>query len=437
MNQKHSNDTEIIWKETRLAEIGRIVAGGTPSTSNPYNWNGSVAWVTPADLSGLRSRHLTTTERTLTELGLANSAARLLPPRSLVISSRAPIGHMALPLVSFCTNQGCKTIEFFDGQDPDFHYYNLRFWVRRLHDKGEGTTFSEISKKALEAVEVPVPSNRKVQETIASVLALLDRAIEQTEALLAKQQRIKTGLMHDLLTRGLDAQGCLRDPSTHRFKPTIFGLIPDQWNIVETARIVEVIDPQPDHRTPPTQPGGCPYIGIGDITSSGAINIEAARKVVPSALTAQCEAFSIHPGAFIFGKIGTLGMPTRIPCVRDFAISANVVLFTSPRQEDIDYVFWIYSSVLVDSQLADAANSTSQPALGIKSIRAIRIPWPASPEERSAISSMLEAADRSQRSTEANLSKLRRLKVGLMDDLLTGRVPVTPLLANPKAGISS
>ncbi|OGU06909.1 MAG: hypothetical protein A2075_04800 [Geobacteraceae bacterium GWC2_58_44] len=433
MNQKHSADTEIIWKDTRLAEIGRIVAGGTPSTSDPNNWNGTVAWVTPADLSGRSSRHLTTTERTLTELGLATSAARLLPPRSLVISSRAPIGHMALPLVSFCTNQGCKSIEFFDGQDPDFHYYNLRFWVRRLHDKGEGTTFSEISKKALEAVEVPVPSNRKVQETIASVLALLDRAIEQTEALLAKQQRIKTGLMHDLLTRGLDAQGRLRDPSTHAFKPSPLGPIPTEWTAVYVEDLCDDIVDCP-HSTPKYELGGFPCIRTADMVP-GKLLLQNAYRVSSSTYQERISRLVPRKGDIIYSREGErLGIAS--PVGDELVCLGQRVMLLRPKAEtDSTFLTWAMNSPSFYNRVVLGQIATTSPHINVRDIKKALVVRP-EPTEQQLIGEALAADDSERSALENCLEKLRRQKGGLMHDLLTGLVPVTPLLANPEAPIS-
>jgi type I restriction enzyme S subunit len=94
-----------------------------------------------------------------------------------------------------------------------------------------GTKMPRTNWEALAVTRVFAPADRNEQRFVAWIFHTLDGAIQQTEALLAKQQRINTGLMHDLLTRGLDAQGRIRDPSTHRFKPSRFGSIPEEWNV--------------------------------------------------------------------------------------------------------------------------------------------------------------------------------------------------------------
>ena len=95
---------------------------------------------------------------------------------------------------------------------------NILFNIDKLKTLGEGTTFAEISKTALSTIKLNFPSSKPEQTKIAEILSTVDRAIEQTEALIAKQQRIKTGLMQDLLTRGIDEHGNLRSEQTHKFK---------------------------------------------------------------------------------------------------------------------------------------------------------------------------------------------------------------------------
>jgi len=100
----------------------------------------------------------------------------------------------------------------------EFSYYNVLFNIEKVKRLGEGTTFAEISKTALSTIELLFPRSLLEQGKIAEILSTVDRAIEQTEALIAKQMRIKAGLMHDLLTRGIDEHGNLRSQRTHKFK---------------------------------------------------------------------------------------------------------------------------------------------------------------------------------------------------------------------------
>ena len=133
----------------RLDEMSEIVSGSTPATGVSAFWNGGIVWVTPYDLSRLGSPYLVDSAKKITPSGLAGSSTHVSPANSLVMSSRAPIGYLALPIVDFCTNQGCKTFKLKPEIHPVFAYYNVAFNMQKIKNLGEGTTFAEISKTAL------------------------------------------------------------------------------------------------------------------------------------------------------------------------------------------------------------------------------------------------------------------------------------------------
>lgn len=322
-----------------------------------------------------------------------------------------------------------------DETEPRFLFYRLMLGDARrfMWAHSAGSTVLHLESKALPKFAFKAPKPMQ-QRRIAEILSTLDEAIEQTEALIAKTQQVKAGLMHDLFTRGVTPGGHLRptrEQAPDLYKESPLGWIPKEWEVFETDAKINVVDPQPDHRTPPEVLVGYPYVGIGDITPTGELDFINARKVSPAAFQKQLRSFDIYPGAFIFGKIGTIGQPTRIPHERFFAVSANVVLLTAKSKEDSDFVFWAYNSALVEAQVADATNTTSQPALGIQRIRKFLVPWPESPDERNQIVSRLEAISQVLQAEEQNRKKLCLLKHGLMHDLLTGRVPVEALSPRP------
>ena len=254
---------------------------------------------------------------------------------------------------------------------------------------------------------------------------MIDRSIEQTEALIAKQQRIKTGLMQDLLTRGIDGKGNLRSEQTHKFKDSPLGRIPAEWELTHLEEIADVVDPQPDHRTPPEVRGGVPYIGLSEFTSDGTIDFDGARKISLAAFRKQRKSFSHSEGAFVFGKIGTIGHPKRLPVGRDYALSANVIL-VQPRETASFVYWWIESPIakrLVDLEL----HTTSQPAFGIQKMRSFPMPKP-SKDERKRLGHLLDQVGAVSTENMTCLQKLHSLKTSLMQDLLTGKKRVTSLL---------
>ena len=166
------------WKEYRLGEIGKVVGGATPSTKDASNYDGDISWITPKDLSVLTQRYIYRGERMITLKGYNSCSCKLLPKGSVLFSSRAPIGYVAIASKELCTNQGFKSILPFPNiVDSMFLYYLLVNNRKRIEGLGSGTTFKEVSLKVMQNVKVKIPS-MNTQHKIASVLSSIDDKIE-------------------------------------------------------------------------------------------------------------------------------------------------------------------------------------------------------------------------------------------------------------------
>ncbi|MBX9867753.1 MAG: restriction endonuclease subunit S [Burkholderiales bacterium] len=222
------------WHNYSLDQVGTIVSGSTPSTENPAFWNGNINWVTPNDLSKQKTRFIYDSDRKLSLSGFKSCSLTMAPAlKSLIISSRAPVGYLAIPQINSATNQGCKTIIFKESHYAEFYYYVLLYNVNKIRQRAEGTTFAEISKKELEKISFTAP-DLPTQKRIAKILSTVDGQIEKTDAIIAKYQVIKQGMLHDLFTRGIDlSTGMLRptqEQAPELYKPSPLGLIPKDWN---------------------------------------------------------------------------------------------------------------------------------------------------------------------------------------------------------------
>ena len=166
------------WKVMKLSEVATIVGGGTPSSSkSEYFENGNIPWITPKDLSGYNKRYISKGERNITELGLKNSSAKLLPKNTVLLTSRAPIGYVAIASNEISTNQGFKSLVLNDGHIPEFFYYLLKNNVHILESRATGSTFKEISGQILKDTELSIPTP-DIQQKIVDILSPLDDKIE-------------------------------------------------------------------------------------------------------------------------------------------------------------------------------------------------------------------------------------------------------------------
>ncbi len=160
------------WERKTLGEMCEVVNGGTPKTDVPEYWQGQHRWITPAEMGKRLSPYVSETKRMISDLGLRNSSAHMLRPRSVILSSRAPIGHLVINTELMATNQGCKGLIPRNNLHHKFLYYYLSSIVDLLNSLGTGTTFKELSGNTLKKVEIPVPPLAEQQR----IVGLLDEA---------------------------------------------------------------------------------------------------------------------------------------------------------------------------------------------------------------------------------------------------------------------
>ncbi len=165
------------WKEFAIEEFADVVGGGTPSTSDEQNFGGDIPWITPKDLSNHKFRHIEHGERNITKKGLNDSNAMLLPAGTILLSTRAPVGYLAIAKNPVTTNQGFKNLVVHDGFDNEFIYYLLKANVDYLKSQASGTTFGELSGGTLKKLKFLLPPLPE-QRAIAEVLGALDDTIE-------------------------------------------------------------------------------------------------------------------------------------------------------------------------------------------------------------------------------------------------------------------
>ena len=166
------------WKEYKLGEIAEIIGGGTPNTSIEEYWNGDIPWLTPKDLTSYNRIFISDGERSITEKGLKNSSAKLLPKGTVLLSSRAPIGYVAIASNPICTNQGFKSLICNPSiVDNLFMYYWVKNNVEYLQSLGTGTTFAEISGSVVKSIDISLPP-LPTQRRIAAILSSLDDKID-------------------------------------------------------------------------------------------------------------------------------------------------------------------------------------------------------------------------------------------------------------------
>lgn len=215
------------WATATIGEVCEVVSGATPKTGTPAFWDGDVPWVTPKDLSDNVQKYLTDTPRKITTAGLRSCSAKMLPADSVLFSSRAPIGLVAINKIPVCTNQGFKNMVPRNGiLSPDYLYWWLDIHREDVQRLGRGATFKEVSKKIVEDIQIPLPPLAE-QKRIAVIL-------DAADGLRAKRRESLAQLDTLLQSTFLDMFG---DPVTN----------PKGWRVVDfkevgTSRLGKMLD---------------------------------------------------------------------------------------------------------------------------------------------------------------------------------------------------
>ena len=165
------------WEVKKIIEIGEIGSGSTPSTKVKDYWDGDIPWITPKDLANHDSRFISRGERNITRKAVIENSLRLYPKGTVLLTSRAPIGYVAIAKNPVTTNQGFKNIIPNDGTNSEFLYYLLTNISEYLKDISGGSTFEELTKETLQNVLIPFPPLPE-QSRIATVLSWFDDLIE-------------------------------------------------------------------------------------------------------------------------------------------------------------------------------------------------------------------------------------------------------------------
>lgn len=195
--------------EVPLSQLCQITSGSTPATSDSSYWDGHHVWITPNDLSGINTPFISTSARKLTDSGVKKATRVLLPPNSVIISNRAPVGYCAIVTVPFTFNQGCKGLVCNPDTDPLYLYYYLSKSKSQLERVSSGTTFLELPKKELNRFLIRIPKTINEQQAISEQILAADERIQTERDYLAKLQDIKLGLMQDLLTNTVSVDALL------------------------------------------------------------------------------------------------------------------------------------------------------------------------------------------------------------------------------------
>ena len=337
----------------RLADCCEIVAGATPSTNVDSYWGGDIAWATPKDLSDLDGKYLSSTPDMLTEEGYKNCSAKLMPAGSVLFSSRAPIGHVAINSVPMCTNQGFKSfVPDPDRVSADYLYHWLKANKAYLQSLGNGATFKEVSKAVVSEIKVPLPPLPE-QRRIA---AILDKA----DALRARRREAIAKLDQLLQSVFLDMFG---DPVTN----------PKRWPVRPLGQLCDVRDGT--HDSPKYVAEGYPLVTSKNL-SDGYVSLDGAMLISEVDYKQINKRSQVHKGDLLMPMIGTVGSPVLVDHEPSYAVKNVAILKFRDAEVSNHYVLHLLRSHYFDWVTSKRNRGGTQKFIALVDIRGMDVPNP-------------------------------------------------------------
>lgn len=387
------------WQTVTLSEKAEIRSGGTPSTSTPKFWGGDIPWCTPTDITELGGeKYLLSTNNKISKFGLQSSSAELIPPYSVIMTSRATIGECAINLMPVATNQGFKNLVPHADVDVEFLYYVMCVKKAQLSRLSAGSTFLEIGKAQLSSLQIQFPSTKAEQEAIAEVLSDADALIESLQQLIAKKRQIKQGTMQALLT------GKQRLPNFN-----------GEWSVKRLGEVFSISAGKSKSAYIDTV-GAYWIVDMGSVSTDGRLIVSKVTNYLGDFLNAGDLVMPKDDigGGGIIGKVGF------IDADKTYVLGDHVYLLTAKYGDPL-FLTYLINAHKTNSELRKKVIGSAQLGLGRKSVEDQEIPFP-SIDEQTAIATVLGDMDAEIVALETRLAKNRQLKQGVMQQLLTGRI---------------
>jgi len=388
------------WHLKTIAEIGKVVTGSTPSTSDPNMYGGDIPFVTPGDLGG--GRDIATSERTLSTKGAAN--ARVVPAGStLVTCIGSTIGKSGLAATALATNQQINAVIPDPSHDPAFVYYQIDALAETFRLLAGTQAVPLLNKSAFSSVKITVPSSKSEQQSIAAILSTWDQAISNTERLLANSQRCARDLMVSML-------------SGHRRFPGFS----DKWRYVDLDTVFERVTCKNTTQN------------TNVLTISGEHGLISQRDYFnKSVASANLSGYTLlHRHDFAYNKSYSAGYPMGAikPLIAyDAGVVSSLYLCFRIRSDvgaDFDFFRHYFEAGLLNQEIEGIAQEGARNHgllnVSVTEFFKLQLHIPSAPEQR-RIAEVINVARAEEARLKAQVQALRLEKAALMSQLLTGK----------------
>lgn len=402
------------WELKKLKDIGKIISGGTPSTKNVEFWGGEIQWISPSDLTKYTEKRIKQGAKSITELGLKKSSAKLMPKGSILFSSRAPIGYVAIADGELCTNQGFKSIIPNDFIDSDFLYYFLKTSKQTAENAASGTTFKEISLSSFSELTIPYPPLKTQQAIVSKIEELFSELDKGIAELKLAQEQLKV-YKQSVLKYAFE--GKLTNDNVKD------GELPEGWETTSVGELSEVfIGSTPKRNIPEYWGGDINWISSGEVAFKDIF--QSKEKI--SKIGLENSSCKIHPvGTVIIAMIGE-GKTRGQAAILKIEASHNqntaaIRLHKSTYTSELLY----YYLVLKYQENRKTGSGNNQKALNKERVKNIQIPLIPLKEQNvliQEIESRFSVADKMEQSITESLQKAEALRQSILKKAFNGEL---------------
>ena len=392
------------WTIKYLSDFGRVQSGGTPSTSSPDYWDGDIPWCTPSDITRAPTKYINSTERTITEAGLNNSSAIVMPAGSILLCTRATIGELKINSIPMATNQGFKNIAIGDNGNAEFFYYLLQTKKNSMLELAIGSTFLEISKTALCKIPLQIPT-RDEQNRIAEALSTIDELITILEKQISKKAVTKQGAMQELLTGKKRLPGFSGEWTAHRLS--------DLGAFIKGSGISRA----------ESNTGRIPAVRYGELYTTHQNYVTHFVSHISKEVATKAK--QVYKGDILFAASGEtkeeIGKCAAIIDDNIVYAGGDILILRPHEPHNPVFMGTLLNTAEVCRQRAEKGQGDAVVHIHADSLGSIKIKIPEI-KEQDAIAEILLGMDKEIEMLEMKLEKYRQLKQGMMQQLLTGKI---------------
>jgi len=359
-----------------LGKLGKVISGSTPNTNIKAYWNGDIPWITPADLTNHEGIYFKGKLRKITKAGYNSCSAIMLPPSSIIFSSRAPIGHCAVTGYALCTNQGFKSIVPNENLDSIYGFFALKFFTPQIIARGRGATFLEVSKEIIEDFPIPLPPLPK-QKRIANTLEQADHLLRLRRYALELSDNYLQSVFLEMFGDPVS------NPKGWKESPLDEAVTKDKFAIVdgpfgsdlkadeytnEGVRVIKVNNIKPNE------------FNFDDVCHVSLTKYQSIKRS------------TVRPGDVVMAKVGnTIGKTCVFPDSIQYAVlTANVCKMTLNTQIALP---WFLSYQMnfdgIQQRIRGLSGDTAKPMINIPRLRELKLILPDIPKQQEYVDIVL------------------------------------------------